>query len=690
MVDLTTDIKYLKGVGPKRAVLMNRLGIRNIYDLFHHFPTRYLDRTQIIPIEKARIGEVVTILGTVEHKELRETKRRTSMFSLVVADETGMVECVWFNQPWLKRTFSKGDWVLLSGKLDFYRGKSITHPDFEVISEKEEEELLHTGRIVPIYPLTEGLNQKILRRLVKNALDRCLDQLPESIPEEIRNTRSLLSIREAIKNVHFPDSNTLKDLARNTLVYEELFYLQLLLALRRTRFKRNPGISFHVRGTLPARFLQTLDFELTDAQVRCIDEITADMARPEPMNRLLQGEVGSGKTLIATYTALIAVENGYQVAMMAPTEILANQHHARMRAQLASLGVEVALLIGGLRKKEKDVLLSELETGKIDLLIGTHALIEEGVRFSALGLVVVDEQHRFGVMQRASLRHKGVSPDFLVMTATPIPRTLALTLYGDLDISVIDELPQGRRQVITKLTTDAKRPKVYDFIKEKLLEGSQAFIIYPLIEESDKVDLKAATEMYEQLREEIFPQFEIGLIHGRMRGEEKESAMQRFRNRELQILVSTTVVEVGVDIPTADIMLIEHAERYGLAQLHQLRGRIGRTGSRAYCILIPSNSSGRDARERLTTLEETDDGFKISEADLKLRGPGEMYGTRQHGLPELRIANPFRDQGLLKLAREDAFAIVAQDASLSSPSSRVILANLRRREWSWVDLASVG
>lgn len=690
MVDLTTDIKYLKGVGPKKAILLNRLGIRNIYELLRHFPKRYLDRTQILPIRKARIGETVTILGRVEHKELRDMRKGGSIFSLLIVDDTGMVECVWFRQPWLKRTFAKDDWVLVSGKLDFYRGKTMTHPDFEVISKKEEEELLHTGRIVPVYPLTEKLNQKTLRRIVKNGLDRCLNQLPESLPDSIREKRNLLPVRDAFKNIHFPESYALRDLARNTLAYEEFFYLQLLLALRRNRFKKNPGIQFKIDGNLPNRFLQNLNIELTNAQRRCIKEITQDMAQPQPMNRLLQGEVGSGKTLIAIYSSLIAIENGYQAAIMAPTEILANQHYERISSQLAPLRVRVALLIGGMKKKERERILTQLSKGELDLLIGTHALIEEEVKFKALGFVVVDEQHRFGVMQRASLKKKGHFPDFLVMTATPIPRTLALTLYGDLDISILDELPQGKRNVLTKLTTEPKRLKVYEFLKKKLLEGSQVFIIYPLIEESDKMELRAATEMYEELKSRVFPEFKVGIIHGKMRGDEKEEVMKRFRSGELQILVSTTVIEVGVDIPTADIMLIEHAERYGLAQLHQLRGRIGRTGKRAYCILIPSESAGSEAKERLRTLEETEDGFEISEADLKLRGPGEIYGTKQHGLPELKIADPLHDQWLLKLAREDAFQIVAQDPSLSSHENRTIVSNLRRREWNWIELASVG
>jgi len=689
MVDLATDVKYLKGVGPKKAQHLNRLGIRNIYELLRHFPKRYLDRTQIIPMAEARIGETVTLLGRVERAGLRDTRRRGNIFSLIIADDTGMVECVWFNQPWLKKTFVEGDWVLVSGKLDFYRGKNITHPDFEVISEKDEEDFLHTGRIVPVYPLTEGLNQKTLRKLVKSGLDRCLDQLPETLPHQIREERRLLSARLAFRNIHFPDSYSLRDLARNTLVYEEFFYLQLLLALRRDRFKRNPGISFRVDGNLPKRFLQSLNIELTDDQLRCICEITGDMAQDIPMNRLLQGEVGSGKTLIATYTSLIAIENGYQAAIMAPTEILANQHYERLESRLARLGVQVALLIGGLKKGEREVILSQLEKGEVNLVVGTHALIEEGVTFRALGFVVVDEQHRFGVMQRASLKKKGFFPDFLVMTATPIPRTLALTVYGDLDVSVLRELPRGKRRVITKLTTEASRQKVYEFLKGKIREGSQAFIVYPLIEESDKMELKAATEMYQKLKQ-VFDQFEVGLIHGRMSGDEKEHVMKQFRAGALQILVSTTVIEVGVDIPAADIMLIEHAERYGLAQLHQLRGRIGRSGSKAYCILIPSESLGDEARRRLRTLEEADDGFQIAEADLKFRGPGEMYGTRQHGLPELQVADPFQDQWLLKLARKDAFQIVGEDPSLASEKNRAILSNLRRREWDWVELASVG
>jgi ATP-dependent DNA helicase RecG len=689
MVDLATDIKYLKGVGPKRAKLMNRLGIGNVYELLRHFPKRYMDRTQITPIGRTTVGENATVLAKVQTAGSRDTRKRRKIFTLLVADESGMLECVWFGQPWLSKTFRRDDWVLLSGKVDFYRGRTMTHPDFEIISEKEEEELLNTGRIVPVYPLTEGLNQRTVRRLVKTALDLCLEQLPDTLTERSKGERELLRLRQAVANIHFPESYSLKDLARKTLVYEEFFYLQILLALRRSKFKKNPGIAFTAQDQLPRQLLANLGITLTNAQKRCLDEISGDMSKSEPMNRLLQGEVGSGKTLIATCAALMAITDGYQSAIMAPTEILANQHYRRISSLLDPIGLSVALLIGGQRMKERDRILEQLKAGEIDLIIGTHALIEETVQFRSLGLVIVDEQHRFGVMQRAALRKKGVFPDFLVMTATPIPRTLSLTLYGDLDISVLDELPHGKRDVVTRLTTDAKREKVYGFVREKLRGGSQAFVVYPLVEESEKLELKAAKEMYNQLRT-IFPEYEVGLIHGRIGSDEKESVMRGFRSGHLQILVSTTVIEVGVDVPNADIMLIEHAERYGLAQLHQLRGRIGRGGTRAYCILIPSASAGDDARERLRALEETDDGFRISEVDLKLRGPGEIYGTRQHGLPELKIADLIEDQHLLKQAREDAFDVVASDPSLSHPDNSVIASNLRRRKLDWIELASVG
>ncbi len=689
MVDLATDIKYLKGVGPKRAQLMNRLGIRNVYELLRHFPKRYLDRTQITPIGRTKVGENATVLARVQQSGSRDTRKRRKIFTVLVADETGMLECVWFGQPWLNKTFRKGDWVLLSGKVDFYRGRSMPHPDFEIISEKEEEELLNTGRIVPVYPLTEGLTQRMVRRLVKTGLDRCLDQLPETLTDSSREKRGLLPLKEAVKNIHFPESYSLRDLARSTLVYEEFFYLQILLALRRSRFKKNPGIAFTVKDELPRQLLENLGITLTPAQKRCLEEISRDMAKPEPMNRLLQGEVGSGKTLVATCAALMAIADGYQSTIMAPTEILANQHYRRISSFLTPIGVSVALLIGGQKKKERDQILMQLERGEIDLVVGTHALIEEAVQFRSLGLVVVDEQHRFGVMQRAALRKKGLFPDFLVMTATPIPRTLSLTLYGDLDISVVDELPHGKRDVVTRLTAESKRDRVYEFVREKLRSGSQAFVIYPLVEESEKMELKAATEMYDQLTA-IFPEYEVGLIHGRIGSDEKEAVMGKFRDGHLHILVSTTVIEVGVDVPNADIMLIEHAERYGLAQLHQLRGRIGRSGTRAYCVLIPSEPASDDAIRRLRALEETDDGFHISEVDLKLRGPGEIYGTKQHGLPELKIADLVEDQPLLQLARDDAFEVIAGDPSLSNPDNSVIASNLRRRRLEWIELASVG
>jgi ATP-dependent DNA helicase RecG len=668
---------------------MNRLGIGNVYELLRHFPKRYLDRTQITPIGRTRVGESVTVLARVLESRSRDTRRRRKIFTLLVEDETGMLECVWFGQPWIRRTFRRGDWVLLSGRVDFYRGRTMTHPEFEIISEKEERELLNSGRIVPVYPLTEGLNQRTVRRVVKTALDSCLDQLPETLTEKSREERSLLPLKDAVRNIHFPDSYSLRDLARKTLVYEEFFYLQVLLALRRNKFKKNPGIAFTVKDELPRQMLTNLSITLTRAQKRCLDEISRDMAKPEPMNRLLQGEVGSGKTLVATCAALMAIADGYQSAIMAPTEILANQHYSRISSFLEPVGVTVALLVGGQKKRERDQILKQLDRGEIDLAIGTHALIEEAVKFKSLGLVVVDEQHRFGVMQRAALRKKGLFPDFLVMTATPIPRTLTLTLYGDLDISVLHELPHGKRNVVTKLTTEDKREKVYGFVRDKLRCGSQAFVIYPLVEESEKMELKAATEMHDQLTR-IFPEHKVGLIHGRIASDEKEEVMRTFRDGALQILVSTTVIEVGVDVPSADIMLVEHAERYGLAQLHQLRGRIGRGGSRAYCILIPSGSASDDSIRRLRALEETDDGFRISEVDLELRGPGEIYGTKQHGLPELKIADLVRDQHLLQLAREDAFEVIARDASLSNSENSVVASTLRRRRSDWIELASVG
>lgn len=674
--NLDTPVQYLKGVGPHSARLLGRLGIETVGDLLRLIPRRYVDRSSFKTIREARVGELATVMGEVATTGVKRT-RRGDLFTLILSDGTGIVDCGWFHQSrYLKNQLKTGMQLIVSGEVSYYRGKQFLHPEYEIVS-SEEDELLHTGRIVPIYPSTEGLYQKRMRKMVKSALDHCLPQVWETLPARLLRAQNLLPLGDAIRQVHFPDDLRSTMLGRNRFAFEELFYLQILLALRKKRMSSPKlGISFKSRGGLVRRLLNTLEFELTPAQKKVVKEIIQDMRNQKSMHRLLQGDVGSGKTVVALCAMLRAAENGYQATLMAPTEILAEQHYFVLKDYLRRIGMDVSLLIGGMKKKEREEVYEKIRDGSAKIVVGTHALIEEGVRFDSLGLVTVDEQHRFGVMQRAKLRRKGFSPDFLVMTATPIPRSLSMTVYGDLDISVIDELPPGRKKVTTRWTKESNREKTYQFVEEHLRNGEQCYIVYPLVEESEKMDLKAATEMYVHLRDEVFPDYGVSLLHGRMSREEKESVMMDFRSRRTQVLVTTTVIEVGVDIPQATIMVVEHAERFGLAQLHQLRGRVGRGQEKSYCILIASQDISQEAAVRLNTLQATDNGFKIAEKDLQLRGPGEFFGTRQHGLPELKVANLLEDTDLLSAARREAFAIVDEDPNLLKSENKMIRKNL--------------
>jgi ATP-dependent DNA helicase RecG len=562
--------------------------------------------------------------------------------------------------------------MIASGEVTYYQGKQLLHPEFEIL--KEEKDLLNTGRIVPIYPLTEGLNQRQLRTYVKGSLDRYGSLIEETLPHPLLQERDLISKKEAIHSIHFPEEMEMVNKSRRRLAYEEIFYLELLLALKKKVYKTSKkGIAFsdvgaHGYTPLQQKLLLLLPFELTAAQQRVLNEIQHDMASPLTMHRLLQGDVGSGKTIVALLSMLRVVEHGYQAALMAPTEILAEQHYLVLSHLMEKIEIQVILLVGGMRQKEREEAYQAIENGEGRIIVGTHALIEEEVKFHSLGLVVVDEQQRFGVMQRAQLAKKSnalEAPDYLVMTATPIPRSLSLTLYGDLDISVIDEMPPGRQPIVTRWAKASQRVKIYGFIRDKVKEGQQVYIIYPLVEESEKLDLQAATEMFQKLKEKIFPDVNVELIHGKMKRDEKDGIMERVRKGEIHILVSTTVIEVGVDVPNATIMLIENAERFGLAQLHQLRGRIGRGAERSYCILMTSGRVSMEAQERLKTLAATQDGFKIAEKDLRLRGPGEFFGTRQHGLPPLRIVDLLADTKIISQARGDAFKVVEEDPNLS-------------------------
>ncbi len=659
------------GIGPKRVTALQNAGVYTIGDLLYYFPRRYLDRSTVTPINRLKPDQEVTVVAKV--MQFTVQKGRRSRFVLLVGDGTGFLHCIWFSRlTWWYKMFKPGEWLALSGKVGFFKGLQMTHPEFDRLGMSGEGELVHTGKIIPLYPSNEslgeaGFDSRGFRRIIHGVLKAYGEQIRESIPETLVGRLGMMSLRQALAAIHFPADYASLQAAQMRLKFDELFFMELLVALRRHHQQESTGgIRFEAVGELTRRLVASLPFELTGAQKRVLRQIRADMKSARPMNRLLQGDVGSGKTVVALIAMLIAVENGYQAALMAPTEILAEQHYLTLHALLESLGVEVVLLVGGQGRSEREQILERIATGQARIIVGTHALIQEGVDFQQLGLAVIDEQHRFGVMQRATLRDKGLNPDVLVMTATPIPRTLTMTVYGDLDVSVIDELPANRKPVRTFWREEQRRSKVYHFLRNKVADGAQAYIVFPLVEESEKSDLKAAVASYKVMCETFFKEFRLGLLHGRMKPAEKEQTMTAFKRHEIQILVSTTVIEVGVDVPNASIMVIEHAERFGLTQLHQLRGRVGRGSRQSYCILISYGAVTEEARTRLNTLVSTTDGFRIAEVDLQLRGPGEFFGTRQHGLPELRLADPSRDVQLLHRARDEAFRLVAEDPQLLS------------------------
>ena len=684
---LDTLVQFLKGIGPKRARQFAKLGVETVEQLLFHVPNRYIDRTRTLPIRQLVPGEEVTVFGRVAAAGARRTRSFRQLVSCVVRDDTGMVEAVWFNRPDLKDRFRAGQEIMLSGKVTKYRALQFVNPDFEMAG---QDGFSGMNTIIPVYPLTEGLTGRVVRRAVKSAMDGFLAKVSETLSTEMIDHYGFSDIRQALAAIHFPADVDAAEKARERLIYDELFYLQLVLALRRHRYAEvRKGTSLRRTGEFSDALLAGLDFEFTAAQKRVTEEILSDMESDRCMNRLLQGDVGSGKTVVALHAMMVAVENRTQAVLMAPTEILAIQHFQGWQETLASTGAEARLLTGSIRQAERREILEGLRQGTVNIVFGTHALIEEGVEFSRLGLVVVDEQHRFGVMQRAALLNKGLNPDFLVMTATPIPRTPTLTLYGDMEVSLLDEKPPGRKPVKTRVVPDARRAKVYGFIEERIAEGEQAFVVCPLIEQSEKLDVASATETFESVRT-AFPRRRVGLVHGRMRSDERARVMDEYRARELDILVSTTVIEVGVDIPDATIMLIEHPERFGLAQLHQLRGRIGRGEARSYCILMVPRIGMSEAFERLKFFERTSDGFALAEKDLELRGPGQLLGTRQHGLPDLRIADPVRDRKWLENARRDAFRMIELDPELSSPQNETVRRTVEARYAGREELLRVG
>jgi ATP-dependent DNA helicase RecG len=678
-------------VGPQRARLLERKGLTTVEDALFFIPIRHEDRTRLTPLRALQVGQTYTCAGTIVGVSPPPPGRRMAPLVITLRDETGMMTASLFaGRHYLARVLVRGQRVLVHGKVTRYKGNlTISSPEVE-IAEPGDDERIHTGRLVPIYSLTEGLTQRPVRRMMASLVETFARDLPETLPEAIRERKQLVPLRDAIRAAHLPGTEAEREAAMRRLAFDDFLLLQLGLAILRSRTARARGIAMTPRGALVARLRAALPFALTAAQERVWTEIRRDMAEPYPMHRLLQGDVGSGKTVVAALAVLIAIESGYQAAVMAPTEILAEQHVITFRALLEPLGVRVTLLTSAVKTRERGARKAAIAGGDVECVVGTHALVQEHVDFRRLGLAVVDEQHRFGVRQRATLRGKGEHPDVLVMTATPIPRTLALTLYGDLDVSVIDELPPGRKPIITKARTESARRQIYAFLREQVAEGRQIYVVYPLVEESEQMDLKAATDMAGHLQRDVFAELTVGLLHGRMKGEEKEAVMARFKAGAIHVLVATTVIEVGIDVPNASVMLIEHAERFGLSQLHQLRGRVGRGPWKSYCILLTSGRLGEDAQRRVRAMEETTDGFRIAEVDLQLRGPGEFFGTRQSGLPEFRVADLLRDTRILEEARGEALRIIGADPDLREPAHRGLREALLTRWRGKLDLASVG
>jgi ATP-dependent DNA helicase RecG len=640
-----------------------------VEDLLHYLPMRYEDRSNLARISQLQDGQTASVEVMVRVGGIIPLKGgRLKMYEFIATDGEGQVRAYWWNQIYLNKVFSRGTRVIIYGqwKLNRYKGYfEVENPEYEILTYDDDDKdtaAIHTARRVPIYRKLGDFRTRQLRSIFHHILNNLEKDLPESLPEETVSRCQIIPRAEAIRKAHFPaddspidDYNLARSPAHRRLIFEEFFWLAIALGIRRgERMSEPKGAAIEVTDRVREAVRSILPFAPTNAQKRTLKEIVDDMTSDKPMNRLLQGDVGSGKTIVAVQAMIVAIENGYQTALMAPTEILAEQHARNIRRWLARTTYRVELLTGSLRAKEKREIQEAIAAGDIDLVAGTHALIQDTVQFKKLGLVVIDEQHRFGVMQRAEIRRRGMNPDVLVMTATPIPRSLAMTVYGDLEVSVIDEMPPGRTPISTHVRGDDRRAKIYDFIREEIKKGRQAYVVYPIIEESEKLDLRNATEMYQNLKTEIFPEFNVGLLHGKMKPAEKEEVMQAFSGNKIQILVATTVIEVGVDVPNASVMLIEHAERFGLSQLHQLRGRVGRGAAESYCILLAQFNKTKEARERLKIMEETTDGFKIAERDLEIRGPGEVMGTRQSGIPAFRIANIVRDQRILEMARREA------------------------------------
>lgn len=688
-IEIDTPIQFLKGVGPKLGNVLGKRGIHTVNDLLEWYPRAYEDRRAARSISTLEPGQIVSLKAQIlKVSSMNLGRSHRKIYEVVIQDKTGRIACKYFRVPYRGyfERFQVGMDVRVMGKVTEYRGrKEFHHPDIHVVQMNEEEE----DRLIPLYTETEGLSPQKLRKMIASALTLPPEGIPDPLPKWIKDKYKLISRQQALQEIHQPPLQEAQDFEKfrapcqKRLIFEEFFWMELHLALRRSKVDREKAHPLKAAGEGAKRLLMSLPFELTGAQQRAYQEILKDLQEPHPMHRLVQGDVGSGKTMVALMAASYAVEAGSQVALMVPTEILAEQHYKNAKVLLEPLGITVALLTGSLKSKQRGPILEGLKNGEIHFCIGTHALIQDDVEFKSLDLVIVDEQHRFGVQQRHLLKSKGLSPHFLVMTATPIPRTLAMTVYGDLDVTLIDEMPKGRQPIVTRKTFESKRPKVFEFVRKQLDEGRQAYIVYPLVEESEKIDLKNAIEEFERL-EKYFAPYKVGLLHGKMKAAEKDEIMREFRANNIQVLVATTVIEVGVDVPNANIMVIEHAERFGLSQLHQLRGRVGRGSHKSYCVLVLGYALSEDTIKRAEIMEQSQDGFKIAEADLELRGPGEFLGTRQSGLPGFKLGNIVRDVILLQDARQAAFELVRRDPELMRPEHAEVRRVLELKDQNYV------
>ena len=685
-----TEITYLKGVGPKRGAALKKNGITTIGDLIKHYPRKYLDRTNVKLIKDVRVAEQAVIIGKVINFNFRKTFKR-SFFEVLVDDGTGTISCLWFNGvSWISDKFEKGDTVAIFGKIEYRNGYSIIHPEFDKIDGNAN--IINTGVIVPVYPSTSelksvGLDSRGFRKIILNGFDKLKNELVEYYPQYILNQENLISIKEALKEIHDPkDSNSLKK-AIHRIKFDEHFFFQILMALRKKKNQDSTGRVFDKRGNILKSIYHNLPFQLTQSQINVLKEISSDLAQTKSMNRLLQGDVGCGKTIVAILASAIVLDNNSQVAILAPTEILAEQHFKSFKQHFNKANVSVGLLIGKMKSKQKEETLDKISNSEINIIVGTHALLQENVSFKDLGLIIIDEQHRFGVSHRKKIVDKGLNPDILSMTATPIPRTLSITIHGDMDISIINELPKNRATVKTKVIAESKINETYQLMINEMNQNHQCFIVYPIIEESEKLDLKAATTAFNDLKNTIFKKFHVGYIDGRMKKEDRDNEMLKFLNKETQCLVSTTVIEVGIDIPNATVMLIENADRFGLSQLHQLRGRIGRGDKKGYCFLVKNKE---DTTKRLKILEKTTDGFIIADEDLKIRGPGEFFGTKQHGYLRSGLADFYNDGIIIRNARSQAFKLIEQDSEFKQNKNHLIYNILKHQYQTMLDLINIG